>query len=175
MKKRQHIVFLMAGAAVGIVLGVCICVFCMKKQGGSSYSTPYYEVLHPYAWEFEMVSNVDTITNVSADGERIGSITVYPQSEYGYSSSSIVANIYGMHAYLKAESRPGKDIPGLAYCIWVSYEATVVEQIKGDPAEPDELHYIYVYDDGTIIDFGVEQQFVNSETLGVMESVKRAK
>lgn len=175
MKKRQHIVFIVAGAAMVIVLGVCICVFCMKNQGGSSYSTPYYEVLHPDAWEFETVSNVDTITNVSAGGERIGSITVYPQSEYGYSSSSIVSNIYGMHAYLKAESRPGKDIPGLAYCIWVSYEATVVQQIEGGSAEPDELHYIYVYDDGTIIDFGVEQQFVNSETLDVMESVKRAK
>lgn len=178
MKIRRPVTLLFFGIGVVICIGVVFLgsiilktVFFKNHETGQHYSTPYYEVFFPGTWNYEIAGDVDT-TIVSINEEKAGMITVYPQSSFGDSVSSIVANIYGMHAYLKEEFLVKNNISDLKYCIVVGYEASAAQQINGELVEPDELHYIYISDDKTIIDFWIEYSLTNDEVIDVMESIK---
>lgn len=145
-------------------------IFVLDKVEVNSYSNSYYEILQPEAWNFTDVG--ETITIVSRGKEQVGTIIVYPESEFGYSSSSIVSNIYGMHAYLKEEQTSFKKIPDFKYCIVVGYEASVAQQLSNESPVSDELHYIFIAEDGTIVDFGVVYSMADEEVIKVMESLK---
>lgn len=107
---------------------------------------------------------------IKDDNQTIGSLCVYPQSEYSDSINSIITNIYGMHAYLKEVTYLNKPVPYLSYCILVGYEPSAADEIKAPITYPSEQHYLFIKDDGTIIDFGIQDSFVNSESICVIEN-----
>lgn len=161
-KKRIIILF--------VCLGLILITFFMIRKGKSLYVNDYYMIEHPDNWNFNTVDELITI--VSLDGNKIGNIMVYPKSEFGSSVSSIISNIYGMHAYLKEEVVVGRKIDDLAYCVVIGYESTAAEQVKNISPMPDELHYIFLLDNKTIVDFSVNNDYADAQVIAVMESVK---
>lgn len=171
MKKRTCVLLSMIGIFVLIsCTGLILLKISVLDKEVSSYSNPYYEVLQPEAWNFVTIRETNTIVNRGE--EQIGTITVYPESEFGYSSSAIVSNIYGMHAYLKEELTSFKKIPDLEYCIVVGYEASVARQLNNELLISDELHYIFISEDSTIVDFEVAYSMADEEVIKVMESLR---
>lgn len=152
-----------------VCLGVMLIAFLMTKKSKSLYVNDYYMIEYPVNWDFDTVNELITI--VSLNGSDIGTIIVYPESEYGYSFNSIISNIYGMHAYLKEEVTVERNVDDLAYCVVIGYENTAAEQVKNVSAMPDELHYIFLSEDQTIVDFSVNNDYADSDIIAIMESI----
>ncbi len=127
---------------------------------------PYYQIDSVDDWEFEVLSEETTV--VKKGGEEIGRIDVYPQCNFALSASSIVANIYGMHAFLVEEFQVPMGVPDLRYCLVVDYELTAA----GKEVGTKELHYIYVAEDGTMVDFFIEYVVPDEEILEIVRSIR---
>lgn len=129
------------------------------------YLTKYYEVPQLDNWCFEAYD--EYITNVSIDGETVGNIIVYPNNKYG-SESSIISNIYGMHAYLKEELYNTE----ATYAMIVGYEKSAAEEMSNKMQKSDEIHYIYINKNSTMIDFCVDDSLADENVRMIMNSLK---
>lgn len=156
-KKMSAQILMLSVAVIGIFMIADLyfmsCLSFWMTGDDETYSTDYYEISYSEKWKFEAYDKL--ITNVSYDGEFIGDITVYPQSAYADSLSYIISNIYGTHAYLKEDLSIEDDSSDLTYCIVVGYEQSAADELKDAEEDSDEIHYLYVEQDNTVIDLCV--------------------
>ena len=153
-----------------ILLFLVFITVTIYKTDTQHYENTHYHFSYPTNGKYNYQYVTDTITIIKYRNHTIGSICVYPQSEYSNSVNSIITNIYGMHAYLKEVTYLNKSVPYLSYCILVGYEPSAATEIKAPITYPSEQHYLFIKDDGTIIDFGIQDSFVNSESICVIEN-----
>lgn len=164
MKKKLLFVFII------LVFAVMFFAFFLLLKSDRMYSNSYYEVSCPKALELEVIR--EDAVYINKDGTLWGTLTVYPESVFGSSASSIVTNIYGMHAYLECELSVEEEIAGLMYCIVVGHEPTVTQQDTGTFGTEYELHYIYMDEAGTIVDFATAYPVEDGLTETLAKSLK---
>jgi hypothetical protein len=151
-----------------LVVLLVILFFAFKSTASTTstkISTNDYELMLPTNWNYETVN--ETITDVKFNDKSVGEIVVYPQSEYSTSLSSIVSNIYGMHAYVK-EDLSNTETSKAQYCVVIGYEAPAASE----EAWEDQFHCIYVKDDGTIVDASIEYSVVDADIKKAIENLE---
>lgn len=153
-----------------ILLVLVFTTVTFSKTDSQYYENTHYHFSYPTKGKYNYQYVTDTITIIKYGDHTIGSICVYPKNEYNNSVNSIITNIYGMHAYLKEVIFLNKSVPYLSYCILVGYNPSAADEIKASITYPSEQHYIFINDDGAIIDFGIQESFVNSESSCVIEN-----
>lgn len=135
------------------------------------YSNDYYEFKKDFNWKIQEGEESTNTTYIESDNQIIGTITVYPKCEYINSISAIVSNIYGTHSYLKEELFQEESKSYAVYCVRVGYEKTPSEEISGEKSVNDELHYIYVDGNNTVIDFYADYPLVDENIKMAMRSL----
>jgi Zn ribbon nucleic-acid-binding protein len=134
------------------------------------YSTDYYEIEKDSNWKIQMVDEYTVY--IESDNEIVGNITVYPQCEYTDSINAIISNIYGMHSYLKEEFAQEENNSNAVYCVVVGYQKSASEELSDKESANEELHYIYINKNKTIIDFYAEYPLVDENIRIAMRNLK---
>ena len=135
------------------------------------YSNDYYEIKKDSNWKIQEGEEYTNTTYIESDNQIVGTITVYPKCEYANSISAIVSNIYRIHSYLKEELFQEESNSDAVYCVRVGYEKTPSEEISGEKSTNDELHYIYVDENNTVIDFYSDYPLVDENIKMAMRSL----
>lgn len=73
-----------------------------------------------------------------------------------------------MHAYLKEELYDTE----ATYAMIVGYEKSAAEELSNKMQKSDEIHYIYINENSTMIDFCVDDSLADENVRMIMNSLK---
>lgn len=73
-----------------------------------------------------------------------------------------------MHAYLKEELYDTE----ATHAMIVGYEKSAAEELSNKMQKSDEIHYIYINENSTMIDFCVDDSLADENVRMIMNSLK---
>lgn len=126
-------------------------------------ATKYYSIMMPKSWVSKNISEFETWYFIN--DTKVASITVNLDCTYCSSTSSIITNWLGLHAYSIGEISEKKMKDYKLARVSVGYEQSAAEQIKNESGIPNELHYFLTNNNNTFIDFAIYKNELIKENL----------
>lgn len=135
------------------------------------YSGDYYSIMLPQGWAIDSKGNEASLI---LSEEKIATITVEEDFEYGQSIESIVANWIGMRASILSEdSIETTDKETVFHKTIVRWEQSAAEEISGESPYPDEIHYFYISEDNLFIDIFLRNEEYVEDIENIIKSFRR--
>lgn len=128
----------------------------------TSYSTEYYTINSPSNISAKSRDNYETLLYMN--DTIVGTITVNPNCEYCSTTSSIISNWMGMHAYAKDDHIIEEDFDTYKMAkVLIAFELSAAQEVSGETAEPDQLHYFYTNPNNLFIDLFIDNTIISEE------------
>lgn len=165
MKKRRFIVLCSLTLCVCIVCAVCI-LSISSKAADSNYNDKYYSVTIPKSFSIEKMDDYDA--SIFLNDKYVGSISINPNCHYCSTLDSIVANWFGMKAYVKGT--PVEENVGDYNLVklTIAYEQSAAEVANGETPSSDEIHYIYTNYKNKLLDMSFDSSSVSEDDINSM-------
>lgn len=164
--------FIISMIIIGSAL-LCIFSYVLKKESDNknkTYESEYYSLELPSNW-YAKNTNESRMT-LYKDNQIVGYILSGVTGDYNLTPKSIVANWIGMHAYIIDDYLDIKKENYNYYKIYIGFEQSAAQQLKGETAEPYQLHYFYVKDN-MLVDMFIDTGLIgNDEADTISNSLK---
>lgn len=152
-------------------------MFCLYLKNNSKdeknmnkVNNKYYTINIPNNWIANNNSQYET--DYYINGKKVASITVIDDCSFCSTTSSIITNWLGMHARTKGNTKEKKRIGYRITKVNITYEQSAAEQIENKSSLPDELHYFFINNENTFIDFVVyNKELIKVSTDKIAESL----
>lgn len=141
----------------------------MKHHKKEHFYTKYFSISTPVGWTFKH-SNNDCSNQLTYDNKKNISIAVYPKWEYDTTLSSIVSNIYGVHALIDEQTALAYPQNGSLLKTTILFEQSAADDFNNIEPLPTQLHY-FLIKENQIIDFYPSASIACSkETTNIIQS-----
>lgn len=131
-----------------------------------SYSTDYYTINLPSNISSKNKGKYETMLYIN--NKMVGNIDVNPNCSYCTTTSSIIANWMGMHAYAKTDIIE-QDFGNYKMAkVLIAFELSAAQQISGISPEPDQLHYFYTDSNNWFIDLFINNEIISEENADMI-------
>lgn len=142
----------------------------VEEENGSDtklYENQYYSIDIPVEWSIAEENDYEVIFR--ENDVDVATIIVEPEYEFSKTTSSIISNWLGMHAYIEDE---WNDVDFSTYTmkkVKIGYELSAAQEIEGEFSSEDELHYFYISKEGTLfIDLFMESSGISENESDVV-------
>ena len=168
MKKNVIIIFIIL--LVAMVFGLYFKNNSNDEKNMNNVDNTYYTINIPNNWIAKNISQYET--DYFINGKKVASITVINDCSFCSTTSSIITNWLGMHARAKGEIKEKKRKGYRLAKLNITYEQSAAEQIENKSSLPDELHYFFINNENTFIDFVVyNKELIKLSTDKIAESL----
>ncbi len=167
MKKNKIIVLTLITIILLMIIGISIYTIKNTKQTSknvetTTYKTDFYSVNIPNTWKATEVDKYQV--NFDVNGTTIATIIAEPEFSFDKSTSSIISNWIGMHAYAKDDSIDTDLGTYTMKKVYVAFELSAAQQEQGATPDKDELHYFYTSNKGSLfVDLNISTDNVTEE------------
>jgi hypothetical protein len=142
----------------------------VEEENGSDtklYENQYYSIDIPVEWSIAEENDYEVIFR--ENDVDVATIIVEPEYDFSKTTSSIISNWLGMHAYIEDE---WNDVDFSTYTmkkVKIGYELSAAQEIEGEFSSEDELHYFYISKEGTLfIDLFMESSGISENESDVV-------
>ena len=97
----------------------------------------------------------------------MGSIGINPDCNYRSTISSVIANWIGMSAYAKGDIIEQDHASHKKAKVYIAFEQSAAQQIKGATPEPDQLHY-FITKNKLLIDLSINKDYVDEKNADII-------
>ncbi len=165
MRKRRFIILCSMTICICIVCAVCI-LSKDSKAADNNYNGKYFSVTIPKSFSIEKTDDYDT--SIYLNEKYVGSISINPNCNYCSSLDSIVANWFGMNAYVKGTPNEEKVGDYKLVKLTIAYEQSAAEIENGDSPVSDEIHYLYTNNKNKILDLSLDSSYISEEDINTI-------
>lgn len=138
----------------------------------NEFSTDLYTINLPNNITIE--SN-NKIINLFISGKKVGYVATYENCQFCNSISSIVSNYLGMHANIHGNIKETNYDSYKKSKVYIDYELSASQQIKGELPVTKELHYFYTTNNNLFIDLQLNTEYIsekNAENISNSLNIK---